>query len=64
MDKLMLNGSGYKDLTAYKAIKNVTEEEHKVKLIIKTIQSVAHLAGFEIEGRVVLRDKTTGREWR
>lgn len=64
MEDLTRNGSGYKDPTAYKAIKNITTEEKTVKKVIKTIQAVAHLAGYEIEGRITLRDKTTGREWR
>lgn len=64
MDELKVNGSGYKDPTAYKALKNVTEDEAKVSKVVKTLQAVAHLAGFEISGRIVLRDKKTGREWR
>ena len=64
MDELKRNGSGYYDPTAYKAMKNITKEEKKVLKVIKTLQSVAHLAGFEIEGRIVLRDKETGEVWR
>ena len=64
MNELKRNGSGYHDPTAYKAIKNVTEEEKRVAVVIKTLQSVAHLAGFHIEGRIVLVDKKTGEVWR
>ena len=64
MDELLRNGSGYKDPTAYKALKTVTEDEKTVSKVIKTLQAVAHLAGYEISGRIVLRDKKTGREWR
>lgn len=64
MDELKRNGSGYKDPTAEKAIKNVIETNKKVSIVIKTLQSVAHLAGFHIEGRIVLRDRETGEIWR
>ena len=64
MDELKRNGSGYKDPTAEKAIKNVIESNKKVAIVVKTLQSVAHLAGFSIEGRIVLRDKETGEIWR
>lgn len=64
MNELKRNGSGYYDPTAWRAIKNVTEEEKRVSVVIKTLQSVAHLAGFHIEGRIVLRDKETGEIWR
>jgi hypothetical protein len=64
MNELKRNGSGYVDPTAYKAITNVSEEDKKVSKVIKTLQAVAHLAGYEIVGRVALRDKETGREWR
>lgn len=64
MDELRRNGSGYVDPTPYQAIKNITKEEKKVSKVIKTLQSVAHLAGYEIEGRIALRDKQTGEIWR
>ena len=64
MDELRRNGSGYVDPTAEQAIKNVIKTDKKVSQTIKTIQAVSHLAGFEIEGRIVLRDKETGFIWR
>lgn len=64
MEDYKRNGSGYYDPTAYKAIKNVTESEKNVSKVIKTLQAVAHLAGYEIEGRIVLVDKETGEIWR
>lgn len=64
MDELKRNGSGYKDPTAEKALKKIVAEEKRVTKVIKTIQAVAHLAGFEIEGRIVLRDKKSGEIWR
>lgn len=64
-DDLRVNGSGIKDPTAYKAIKKVDEETtRRANQLIKTIQSIAHLAGFEVVGRIELRDKKTGEIWR
>ena len=60
-DDLRFNGSGIKDPTAYKAIKKVDEETtRRANQLIKAIQSITHLAGFEIAGRIELRDKNTG----
>ena len=57
------NGEGYLDLTAYEAIRDVESEERFHKLL-HTIFYLCELAGFQIEGRVVLRDKRTGRVWK
>lgn len=64
MNELNRNASGYRDPTAAAALKNVIEEEKKVSKLIKTLQAVAHLAGFEIEGRIVLKNKESGHIWR
>lgn len=64
MDELKRNGSGYVDPTAEKAIKNLNKADKRVSQTIKCIQAVAHLGGFEIEGRVALRDRETGFIWR
>lgn len=64
MNELKRNGSGYSDPTAYKALKNISEEEKRISKLVKTLQAVAHLAGYEIEGRIVLIDRKTGKEWR
>lgn len=57
------NGEGYLDLTAYKAIQSAEEEERFHKLL-HTIFYLCELAGFQIEGRLVLRDKRSGRVWK
>ena len=64
MDELKRNGSGYTDPTAYKALKRIDKNEKRVTRVIKALQEVAHLAGFEIEGRITLIDKKTGDIWR
>lgn len=61
------NASGYMDLTAYEAIGNVEREaeaEERFKKLLNTIFYICELAGFRIEGRIVLQDKKTGKVWR
>ena len=60
----MANSEGYLDPTADEAVRIVKKSEEHVTKTIKTIQSVAHLAGFDVVGRIVLREYKTGREWR
>lgn len=62
-DDLKRNASGYYDPTAYEAIKKVDEDE-KFHKLLHTIFYICKLAGFEIEGRIVLTDIETGRTWR
>lgn len=61
---LKRNAAGYSDPTAYEAIKTVSEEEKKVSKLIKIIKFIADLAGYEVEERIVLRDKKSGEIWR
>lgn len=61
------NASGYMDLVAYEAIKNVdceAEAEARFKKLLSTIFYICDLAGFHIEGRLEIRDKKTGKVWR
>ena len=61
------NASGYMDLTAYEAIRNVDREadaEKRYKKLLSTIFYICDLAGFHIEGRLVIKDKKTGKVWR
>lgn len=63
-DDLKRNGSGYYDPTAYDALKNIKDEEDRFHRLLNTIFYICKLAGFEIEGRIVLIDKETGRIWK
>lgn len=62
------NGSGYSDPTAYEAIKKVSrqelEESDRFHDLLDTLFYITELAGFEIEGRIVLKDTKTGKVWR
>lgn len=64
------NGEGYSDPTASEAIHNVTQEKPEdleyihFKKLLDTIFNICDLAGFHVEGRIVLKNKKTGRIWR
>jgi len=64
MEELKKNGSGYTDPTAYKAIKKVEKESERFHRLLNTIFYICDLAGFHVEGRIVLKDKETGRIWK
>lgn len=67
MDKRKLNAFSCKDMTAFKALQNVTrEEKDKVRLekLLTTIFYICDLAGFRIDGRITFQDKKTGKIWR
>lgn len=64
-----MNDEGYNDPTAEQAIGHVMREQKKQNMsqaqkTIKTLQSVAHLAGFDIVGRIELREHKNGRIFR
>ena len=58
------NSEGYSDPTAFEALRNINKEDEKFHKLLHMIFYLCELAGFEIEGRVVLIDKKTGRVWR
>lgn len=67
MDQRKLNASGCKDMTAFKALENVTREEKdraRLDKLLATIFYICDLAGFHLENRLVLKDEETGRVWR
>lgn len=68
-DKLHFrNSEGYPDPTVYTALKRIEEQERVEKdrfhKLLHTIFYICELAGFEVEGRIVLRDKRSGKVWR
>jgi hypothetical protein len=64
------NKEGYPDPTAGMALQEVRREErHKeynpeVTNIITILKQIISLTGFELVGRITLRDKETGKEYR
>lgn len=68
MKEEKLNGSGYYDPTAYAAIEKLLKEEKelskKVSELLKVLKTIIEWAGFELIGRIRLKDKKTGREFK
>lgn len=68
MNKPWQNGSGYSDFTAYNAIKNVSAEEVKIdraaNLVVNTVKNILELAGFELIGRIQIKHKQSGKEFK
>ncbi len=62
------NSEGYHDPTAGEAVGTVAREERKrseaVTSLITMLKQIISLAGFELVGRIVLKDKETGKEYR
>ena len=60
----MANNEGYPDPTAEKAMKNYEKRKELERKTILTLQNVAHLAGFDIVGKIKLKEHREGREWK
>lgn len=66
------NKEGYPDPTAGEALGAVAKEERQearernaaVTSLITMLKQIISIAGFELVGRIVLRDKETGKEYR
>lgn len=71
-DKMYRNSSGYLDKTAGEAWSNIHREERRqesdrmaaISNLIPVMKQTAELAGFEVVGRITLKDKATGKEYR
>ena len=73
MDK---NAEGYPDPTAGAAYRNMVKEERakaraeeserlsRISSLIPILRATAELAGFDILGRIPLKDRETGKEYR
>ena len=73
MDK---NAEGYPDPTAGEAYKNIVKKErakayaeeserlNRISSLIPILRATAELAGFDIIGRIPLKDRETGKEYR
>ena len=62
------NKEGYADPTAGIAVGRVSKEEKEhnaaVTSLITMLKQIISLAGFELVGRIVLKDKETGKEYK
>lgn len=71
-DKMGENGEGYPDPTVGSAWRNIRKEENRREIermavisnLIPIMKQTTELAGFEVVGRIVLKDKHTGKEYR
>lgn len=75
-DRMDRNAEGYADPTAGGAWSNIRKEERReerrrdaeametISHLIPVMKQTAELAGFEVIGRIALKDKATGKEWR
>lgn len=62
------NLEGYADPTAYNGLKGIikeeSESEKRNRELIHTFRKIAYLAGFEIVGRITLKDKSNGKVYK
>ena len=62
------NSEGYPDPTAYHAIKSIMQEEKelekKVHNLVNVLKFIVEWAGFEFIGRIELKHKKSGREFK
>lgn len=66
------NSEGYPDPTAGAAWSNIRREERQqeaerlstISALIPVMKQTAELTGFEVVGRITLKDKATGKEYK
>lgn len=63
-NKINRNAEGYIDNTAGEAIKNMDKDSARFFKLLHTIFYLCELAGFQLQGRITLKDKETGRIWK
>lgn len=65
---LFYNGSGYPDPTAYAALNPIVKEDNEIEKkahdLIKIVKIIAGWAGFEIIGRIQIKHRKSGREFK
>ena len=68
MGKPWQNSEGYSDPTAFEGMKPVireeTEQQKRLNTLIFVLKYIIRLAGFELLGRIELKDHKTGREYK
>ena len=71
-DNMSRNAEHYADPTPCAALRSIQKDERQkeaakllqISLLVPLLRQVAEWAGFEIIGRIPLRDKATGKEYR
>lgn len=62
------NMEGYQDPTAYHALRNIQaaedSENKRIAALIWTLKYIIGLAGYELVGKIQLRNKLTGKDHR
>lgn len=62
------NSEGYHDPTAYNGLKKVVKEEavldNKAYRLIELLKATVDFAGFEFIGRIQIRHKQSGKEFK
>lgn len=67
------NAEGYSDPTPGEAMSNIRREQRQqetaerlavISRLVPVMKQTAELAGFEVVGRITLKDKETGKEYR
>ena len=62
------NAEGYRDHTAGAAMSNILREENerqrRVTALVGVLKYIIDAAGFDLQERIVLRDRKSGREYR
>lgn len=68
MSNPRLNSEGYPDPTAYEGLKPIIREDaivqSKLNKLVTALKLVIDLAGFELIGRIQVRHRKSGKEFR
>lgn len=66
MSYIKRNHDGYSvpEVTKFSAYLEPDRDERRFRKLLKMIFSLCEIAGFDLVGRVVLRDKRSGRTWK
>lgn len=66
MSYIKLNHEGYSlpEPTRFATDREFDRDERRFRKLLKMIFSLCEIAGFDLVGRVVLRDKRSGRTWK
>lgn len=59
-----LNSEGYYDPTAYASLKSIVQQENEVAMLVKVLKYIIRKSGFELVGRIELKDPKSGRIFR